>query len=193
MTMWLVTFITVAAMLLVPFLTFYPRAGGIRPRRGQGVSVSPTAKVVVVSVMALVFAVPVGLMAYCVILVFNLLFALGPVSVWLYSLDGGLSAGAMFALSLILHADFHEPRQWWDAIKWYPIVVVTFFGSLGFISALVGNVIWAIALGVDFTDYSVVHDTLDAGVSSAVAGWAAAYISVEIERLRATPKPVPAE
>lgn len=138
--------------LTVPFISFYLNKAPVVVPNGQAthlnvpVSISWNAKFLMVLTMALVFMVPVGFLSFCVAVVGNLFIGPGD-HIFLLSLDAGLSCAAVFASSLLWHAGFNEPLKYWTALKWYPPMMVAFFSSLGFLMALIGNTIWAMAMG----------------------------------------------
>ena len=108
--------ITASVALLVPFITFYlNRSTGIQTgppgaRVDVALSVSPSVRLVLVTVVAIFLMLPVGLLAFCVAIVVNLFLAPDASYIFLFSLDAGLTAGIIFALSLIWHGGFIEPR-----------------------------------------------------------------------------------
>jgi hypothetical protein len=185
--------ITASVAILVPFITFYlnraPAVVGVGPATHLDVpiTISPSAKLLIVIPIALVFSVPVGFLSFCVAVVANLFFAPTD-NIFLFSLDAGLCSAAIFAMSLIWHAGFNEPRKWWDGLKWYQPMMVSFFGALGFIIALFGNTIWAFAMGINPMDVWVFHDSADAAIGCAVVSWLAAYGVVKVEELREAPR-----
>lgn len=182
--------ITASVALLVPFVTFYLNKSPSVARAGQSatidipVTISRSVKLLLVVPIAIVFSLPVGFLAFCVAVVGNM--ALAPTeNIFLFSLDAGLCSAAIFALSLVFHAGLNEPLQWLVALRWYQPMMVAFFGALGFLIALIGNTIWALALGINPLQVHVFHDSADAAVCGAVVAWLAAYGTLKIEELRA--------
>ena len=180
--------ITASVALLVPFITFYlNRSTGIQTgppgaRVDVALSVSPSVRLVVVSIVAVFLMLPVGFLAFCVAVVVNTFSAPSDQEIFLFSLDAGLTAGVIFALSLVWHGGFIEPRTWWTRLRWYPALIICFFASLGFVGALASNTIWGLAAGAPLEH--LVHDTVDAGVASAIVSGLAAFGAVKIEELR---------
>lgn len=181
--------ITASVALLVPFITLYlnrtyavpnPAANGVETT--VPITISASTRLLIVLVMGATFMVPVGFLAFCVVVVLNLFFAPPNQDVLLWSLDAGLNAGAAFALSLVWHAGLNEPRKWWRLFTWYPAVACAFFGSLGFVSALVGNLVFAWAVGNP--EPQALQDSMDAAVASGVVALLAGYASVKVEELR---------
>jgi hypothetical protein len=194
-------FITASVALLVPFITFYLNRSSGLPAAGQAggridVTVTPSVRLVIVMFVAVFLALPVGFLTFCVAVVGNLFLAPEDFPVFLFSLDAGLTGGAIFAISLIWHGGFNEPRAWWTHLRWYPAVVTVFFASLGFVGAFASNTIFALAVGLPLENAHLLHDTFDAAVASAVVAPLAAFGTVKIEELReggARPAIQPAE
>jgi hypothetical protein len=195
----LAALITASVALTVPFITFYLNKAPPVVPNGQAthgnvpISISWSARFLIVIVMALVFWVPVGFIAFCVAVVANMV--LGPVGqndLFLISLDAGLTSGTVFSLSLIWHAALNEPVKLWVSMKWYQVMMVAFFSALGFMLAFLGNAIWAVAHGLSLGQVSIFHDSADAAIGSGVLAWLAGFATLKIEELRAAPSPAPA-
>lgn len=182
-------FITGSIALLVPFITFYlnrsagPSAVQIGPI-GTALTVSPTIRLLVVVPAAFVLAVPAGFSAFGAAIAFNLFTMPDAQELTLFSLDGGLTGGAIFGLSSILYAGFTEPVLWWVRLPWFKLAHAVFFATLGFLVALVGNSIWAMAHGLELEDVHVIFDSLDAGLTSGLLASIAAFACVKVEELR---------
>ena len=181
--------ITASVALLVPFITFYLNKAPTITNGARAVhidvpvTISPSTRLLVVIPLAFVFCVPIGVLAFCIAVVGNIIFAPSP-NIFLFSLDAGLCSSAVFAMSLIFHAGLNEPRQWWNKLKWYQLMMTAFFSALAYVMALIGNTIWAMAHSMDPMDVHIFSDGIDAAILGGIVAWIAAYGTVMIEELR---------
>lgn len=196
----LTTIIIAAATLLVPFIAFYlnnsARITANQPHQIKQLafSITPSARLLTACFMALIFSVPVGLITFCIGVAINILTVPLFVSPYLFdyfllSLDSGLTAAFVFAVSFIAHAGFLEPLVWWKNDRTYPWVVTITSGALGYMAAFIGNTIWAFALGISVDHVGVPLDSIDAGVASAIVGWGAGLCCHLVSALRAASAP----